>query len=156
MPFSALPAMRAWSRLLATFALLAGCGDGGNGPNPTPSRNIDGAWQIAFTDMEINGVEDCTLEQLNVLFDQTGSTVHGSHEEAQLNCAISGLVVQTPGLITSGTVGTNTITIRMDQPAKTRTFVGTFDSDTQMSGTVEWTTEDGIQLVSGLWTAVKE
>jgi hypothetical protein len=141
--------------LLAICLLLSGCGsDGGNDPNQ--SHNIDGAWQIAFTDMEINGVEDCTLEQIDVVFDQTGSTVHGTHGQAQLNCAVSGLVVQTAGQITSGTVGANTITIRMDQPAKTRTFVGTFDSDTQMSGTVEWTTEDGVQLVSGLWAAVKE
>jgi hypothetical protein len=144
------------ARLLATLLLLVGCGDSGNDPNPTPGRNIDGAWQIAFTDMEINGVEDCTLEQLNVMFDQTGATVHGSHEEAQLNCSISGLVVQAPGVITGGTVGMSSITIHMDQPVKTRTFVGIFDSDTQMSGTVEWTTEDGVQLVSGLWTAVKE
>jgi hypothetical protein len=106
--------------------------------------------------MEINGVETCTLEQLDVVFNQTGSSVQGTHAAAQLNCTISGLVVQTSGLITSGSVGANSVTIRMDQPAKTRTFVGTLDSDTQMSGTVEWTTEDGVQLVSGLWTAVKE
>jgi hypothetical protein len=145
-----------FASFLVAFAFLAGCGDSGNDPNPNDRRNIDGPWQIAFTNMEINGVESCTLGPLNVVFDQTSTTVQGTHDAADLTCSVSGLVVQAAGLVTSGSVGTNSVTIRMDQTAKTRTFVGTFGSDTEMSGTVEWTTEDGIQLVSGLWSAVKE
>lgn len=140
--------------VLAGCLLLSGCGSDGNGPNQ--NHNLDGAWQIAFTNMEINGVETCTLEQLDVVFDQTGSTVHGTHEQAQLNCTVSGLVVQAAGQVTSGTVGPNTITFRMDESFKTRTFTGTFESESRISGLVNWTTEDGVQLVSGSFVAVKE
>lgn len=140
--------------VIGALILLSGCGESGN--DPSRGRNIDGSWQIAFTDMEINGVETCTLGPLAVVFDQTSTTVQGTHEATQLDCSVSGIVVQTAGLVTSGTFVSNTITIRMDETAKTRRFVGTFAGDTAMSGTVEWTTEDGVQLVNGLWSAVKD
>lgn len=143
---------RARFLVVVWMSLVMGCGES----DPSPTHNLDGTWLITFTDMEINGVETCTLGPLDVVLNQTGSTLSGTHEATTLDCSVSGVVVQTAGVVSSGLVGPTAVTIRMDEAARTRTFTGTFDSETAMSGLVTWTHEDGVQLVSGSWSAAKE
>ena len=141
-----------FQRLAAFLLVLAACG---TESEPTPARNVAGTWLVTFSNMTIGGTEACTLEPITLTLIQTGTFLSGTHTEADLDCAIAGLVVQTAGVVSSGNVGPSSVTFRLDELAKTRTFNGTGSSETTMSGTVNWVTEDGIQIVFGDWSAIE-
>ena len=140
---------------LALAGLLLGCGsDGGNGP---AARNVAGTWMVTFSNMQVVSISTCTLDPVTLTLTHTGKhTVSGTHSATNLTCGSDPAVVQTVGTITSSDVEENTILLQFAHPARTRTFNGTFASDTEMSGTVQWTTEDGILFVTGDWSAIKQ
>ena len=133
----------------------AACGgDKSTGPS---DANIEGSWQITFTNMSGSGVS-CNSNAFPLQISQSGSTFTGSYGVGTFTCtgpggSASGNV---QGVVANGTVDINAVEFDLDtQDAHQSGSV----SGNSMSGTAQWRFDLGggqIVTLNGNWSAVKQ
>ena len=115
--------------ILTMVALLSACSaSDSTGPK---NANVSGSWGYTATNLTGSGLS-CSISNVTMTVNQTGTTFSGSYSSGTLNCGTLGGGNFTGGTVVTGTVSGNGVSFNFDTQDWNNT--GTI-SGTSMSGT---------------------